>query len=71
VNGPYHYAKAEEILAEIEAVPAMPDETETALSFRAAAHALLANAAAVAVGEMGSEFQPWMDVAASRFSASS
>jgi len=42
VNGASHYAKAEKILSEIETVPAISNETETALSVRALAHAMLA-----------------------------
>ena len=35
MNGAAHYGKAEKILSEIEAVPAISSETETALSVRA------------------------------------
>jgi len=42
---PCHYRRAEEILAEIEAPPALSSETETALAIRAQAHATLALAA--------------------------
>ena len=35
MTGPYHYSRAEEILAEIEATPALSDETETALAILA------------------------------------
>jgi hypothetical protein len=42
MTGPYHYKRAEEILAEIGAAEAVPDGTETALAIRAQAHALLA-----------------------------
>jgi hypothetical protein len=47
LSGPQHYVAADRLLAEIEAVPTMPDATETALSVRAAAHAILAAAAAL------------------------
>jgi hypothetical protein len=46
MTGPYHYKRAEEILAEVEAADAVADGTETALAIRAQAHALLALAAA-------------------------
>ena len=49
MTGPYHYKRAEEILAEIEAADAVPEGTETALAIRAQAHALLAVAAATAI----------------------
>ncbi len=42
MTGPYHYRRAEEILAEVEAADAVPDGTETVLAIRAQAHALLA-----------------------------
>lgn len=49
VPGPYHYSKAEEILAEIEATNALSSETGTALALRARAYATLALAAATAI----------------------
>src|SRR5580704_19618182 len=49
MTGPYHYKRAEEILAEAEAADAVPDGAETALAIRAQAHALLALAAATAI----------------------
>ena len=49
MTGPYHYKRAEEILAEIEAANAVSNETETALAIRAQAHAILALAAATAI----------------------
>jgi hypothetical protein len=53
MTGPYHYKRAEEILAEVEAADAVPDGTETALAIRAQAHALLALAAATAIDPGG------------------
>jgi hypothetical protein len=35
MTGPYHYKRAEEILAEIEAADAVPGGTETAVAIRA------------------------------------
>jgi hypothetical protein len=32
MTGPYHYKRAEEILAEIEATNSVPNRTETALT---------------------------------------
>ena len=49
LSGPAHYAKADELLAEIEATPALSSETETSLATRAVAHAVLAAAAAIAL----------------------
>ncbi len=49
MTGPYHYKKAEDMLAEIGAADAAPDGAETALAIRAQAHALLALAAATAI----------------------
>ena len=63
MTGPYHYKRAEEILAEIEAADAVPDGTETALAIRAQAHALLALAAATAIDPGGLQRHEWHDVA--------
>ena len=49
MTGPYHYKRAEAILAEIEAVNAVSNEAETALAIHAQAHAILALAAATAI----------------------
>jgi hypothetical protein len=35
LSGPAHYAKADELLAEIKATPALSNETETSLATRA------------------------------------
>ena len=63
MTGPYHYKKAEEILAEIGAADAVHDGTETALAIRAQAHALLALAAATAIDPGGLQRHEWHDVA--------
>jgi hypothetical protein len=66
MTGPYHYRRAEEILAEIEAPNALSNETETALAVRAQAHATLALAAATAI-DPDRQREEWCDVAASRY----
>jgi hypothetical protein len=63
MTGPYHYKRAEEILAEIQATHAVPDGTETALAIRAQAHAILALAAATAIDPGGLHGHEWHDVA--------
>ena len=63
MNGPDHYRKAEGILAEIEARPDMARDAEAALSIHALAHAMLANAAATAIGGRALEEREWMDAA--------
>ena len=63
MTGPYHYKRAEEILAEVEAADAVPDGTETVLAIRAQAHALLALAAATAIDPGGLQRHEWHDVA--------
>jgi hypothetical protein len=63
MTGPYHYKKAEEMLAEIGAADAGPDRAETALAIRAQAHALLALAAATAIDPGGWQRHEWHDVA--------
>jgi len=68
LSGPQHYAAADRLLAEIEAVPTMPDATETALSVRAAAHAILAAAAAFALANSGPDSQAWHEIAGTRLS---
>jgi hypothetical protein len=62
MTGPYHYKRAEDILAEIEAADAVPDGAETTLAIRAQAHALLALAAA-AIDPGGLQRHEWHDVA--------
>ena len=42
MTGPYHYKRAEEILAEIQAKNAVSNVTDTALAIQAQAHAILA-----------------------------
>jgi hypothetical protein len=66
MTGPYHYSKAEEILAEIEATNDFSNETETALAIRAQAHAILALAAATAI-DPHRQREEWRDVAGGRY----
>jgi hypothetical protein len=54
-SGLAHYVKADELLAEIEASPAISNETETSLATRAVAHAVLAAAAAIALSSSGAD----------------
>jgi hypothetical protein len=63
MTGPYHYKRAEEILAQIEAANAMPDGTGTALAIQAQAHAILALAAATAIDPGGLQRHEWHDIA--------
>lgn len=65
MTGPYHYKRAEEILAEIEAANAAPDQTEAALAIRAQAHAILALAATAI--DPGWQRHEWHDVAGVRY----
>ena len=62
MTGPYHYKRAEEILAEIEATNAVSNETEAALAIRAQTHAILALAAATAIDPSWQRHE-WHDVA--------
>ena len=66
MTGHYHYGKAEEILAEIEAASALSNQAETALAIRAQAHASLALAAATAINPDGQR-EEWRDVAGIRY----
>jgi hypothetical protein len=63
LSGPAHYAKADELLAEIEATPALSNETETSLATRAVAHAVLAAAAAIALNSSGPDSRAWQETA--------
>ena len=57
MTGPYHYKRAEEILAEIEAANAVSNEKDTALALQAQAHAILALAAATAIDPSGQRYE--------------
>jgi hypothetical protein len=63
-SGLAHYVKADELLAEIEASPAISNETETSsLATRAVAHAVLAAAAAIALSSSGADSRAWRETA--------
>jgi hypothetical protein len=66
MDGPDHYRKAEELLAELEDHPAISAGTEAALAVRAVTHAVLAIAAAAALGDGTLEARRWRDVAGSK-----
>lgn len=63
LSGPEHYRKADNLLAEIEATPALSNPTETSLAIRAVAHAVLAAAAATALATSGLDVRAWHEVA--------
>jgi hypothetical protein len=63
LSGPEHYRKADELLAEIEATPALSNPTETSLAVRAVAHAVLAAAAATALATSQPDGRAWHEVA--------
>ena len=62
-SGLAHYVKADELLAEIEASPAISNETETSLATRAVAHPVLAAAAAIALSSSGADSRAWREIA--------
>jgi hypothetical protein len=66
MTGPYHYKRAGEILAAIEATNAASDETETVLAMQAQAHAILALAAATTI-DPGCQRHEWHNVAGIRY----
>jgi hypothetical protein len=67
MTGPYHYKRAEEILAEIQATNAASNEADTALAIQAHAHAILALAATTAIDADCQRYE-WHDVAGVRYS---
>jgi hypothetical protein len=66
MTGAYHFKRAEQILAEIEAADAVSTESGTALAIQAQAHAILALAAATAI-DPGWQRHEWHDVAGVRY----
>jgi hypothetical protein len=64
------YQKAEQILAELARTGGGSIEAEAMLTLRALAHAMLANAAAAAIGDRGSEERAWMEAAGTRHGGS-
>jgi hypothetical protein len=69
MTGAYHYRRADEILAEIEAENALSIQTETTLAIQAQAHATLALAAATAI-DPDRQREEWHDVAGARYTMS-
>jgi hypothetical protein len=63
MNGQQHYQKAEQIPAELARTGGGSIEAEATLTLRAVAHAMLANAAATAIGVRGLEERAWMETA--------
>jgi hypothetical protein len=66
-SGLAHYVKADELLAEVEASPAISNETETSLATRAVAHAELAAAAAIALSSSGADSRAWRETAGTTY----
>jgi len=67
MNGPAHYAKAEELLVQLEEKRGhAPDAAEQVLALRALAHATLAGAAATALGTSPAEGRAWAEVAGTK-----
>ena len=67
-SGLAHYVKADELLAEIEASPAISkSETETSLATRAVAHAVLAAAAAIVLSSSGADSRAWRETAGTTY----
>jgi hypothetical protein len=69
VTGPEHYRRAEELAAEAHRLLGQGDGQATAGVWAAVAqtHAVLALAAATAVGAAGADHRAWADAAGSRF----
>ena len=69
MNGPEHYRRAEELAAEAHRLLGQGDGQATAGAWPAVAqtHAVLALAAATAVGASGADHQAWADAAGTGF----
>ena len=67
VNGPAHFPKAEEILADLEQ-RSYSGETEISLVLQALTHATLAHAAAAAPGTSPAEGRAWAEAAGTKLS---
>ena len=72
MTGPEHYRRAEELAAEVHRLLGQEDGQATASVWAAVAqtHAVLALAAATAVGASGADNRAWADAAETRFSSS-
>ena len=71
MTGPEHYRRAEELAAEAHRLLGQGDGQATAGVWAAVAqtHAVLALAAATAVGASGADNRAWADAAGTRFSS--
>ncbi len=71
MTGPVHYRRAEELAAEAHRLLGQGDGQATAGVWAAVAqtHAVLALAAATAVGASGADSRAWSDAAGTRFSS--
>ncbi len=69
MTGPEHYRRAEELAAEAHRLLGQGDDQATAGVWAAVAqiHAMLALAAATAVGTSGVDNRAWIDAAGTRF----
>jgi hypothetical protein len=69
VTGPEHYRRAEELAAEAHKLLGQPDGRAAAGMWAAVAqtHAVLALAAATAVGTSSADSRAWADIAGTRF----
>jgi hypothetical protein len=66
MTGPYHYRRADEILAQIEAANALSSQAETTLAIQGQVYATLALAAATAI-DPDRQREEWRDVAGARY----
>ena len=69
MTGPEHYRRAEELAAEAQRLLGQGDGQATAGVWAVVAqtHAVLAHAAATAVGASGADNRAWADAAGTRF----
>lgn len=69
MTGPQHYVRAEELAAEVHRLLDEGDGQATAGAWVAVAqdHAMLALAAATAVGSSGADNRAWVDATGTRF----
>lgn len=65
MNGPGHYRRAEEILSPLDGIERGTYPEEDRVVAEAQVHAILALAAATALGTSGTEAQAWAQVAGS------
>ena len=72
MTGPEHYVRAEELAAEVQRLLGQGDGKATACVWAAVAqaHAVLALAAATAVGASGADNRAWADAAGTKLGSS-